>query len=125
MFHVGRGHGGRCSVLRWRHFSIIFGMHTPSGGALDHGGSSPTPALDSNRCWYTKCTDGDILIHCGDFSTKLSQRDFETATEDFDRFLGSLPHPHKGEVPDMTPARQPARETAPNTASRASLFQNL
>lgn len=39
--------------------------------------------------------DGDILIHCGDFSTKLYQRDFEAATEDFDRFLGSLGHRHK------------------------------
>lgn len=40
-------------------------------------------------------TDGDILIHCGDFSTKLQQRDFEAAVEDFDRFLGSLGHRHK------------------------------
>lgn len=39
--------------------------------------------------------DGDILIHCGDFSTKLQQRDFEAAVEDFDRFLGSLGHRHK------------------------------
>lgn len=39
--------------------------------------------------------DGDILIHCGDFTTKLQQRDFEAAVEDFDRFLGSLRHRHK------------------------------
>lgn len=39
--------------------------------------------------------DGDILIHCGDFSTKLHQRDFEATVEDFDRFLGSLGHRHK------------------------------
>lgn len=39
--------------------------------------------------------DGDILIHCGDFSTKLYQRDFEAAVEDFDRFLASLGHRHK------------------------------
>ncbi|CAM9996698.1 unnamed protein product, partial [Ascophyllum nodosum] len=42
-----------------------------------------------------KIPDGDILVHCGDFSTKLYQRDFEAVVEDFDRFLGSLGHRHK------------------------------
>lgn len=35
--------------------------------------------------------DGDILLHCGDFSKKGS----ETETRSFNTFLNSLPHPHK------------------------------
>ena len=47
------------------------------------------------KSMFVFVTDGDILIHCGDFSTKLHQRDFEATVEDFDRFLGSLGHRHK------------------------------
>ncbi|CAM9138940.1 unnamed protein product [Choristocarpus tenellus] len=39
--------------------------------------------------------DGDILVHCGDFSTRLTKRDFESVTADFNSFLGSLGHKHK------------------------------
>ncbi|CAM9666537.1 unnamed protein product [Discosporangium mesarthrocarpum] len=39
--------------------------------------------------------DGDILIHCGDFSTRMLERDFEDATANFNSFLGSLGHKHK------------------------------
>ncbi len=60
-------------------------------------------AKTRGRAWIEKNKkDGDILIHCGDFSTKLQQRDFEAAVEDFDRFLGSLGHRHK--VPRRRPA---------------------
>lgn len=35
--------------------------------------------------------DGDVLIHCGDFSRRGRREE----VADFNRWLGSLPHPHK------------------------------
>ncbi|CAM9177498.1 unnamed protein product [Phaeothamnion confervicola] len=42
-----------------------------------------------------KIPDGDILLHCGDFATKLRDSDFERVVGDFNNFLGLLPHKHK------------------------------
>ncbi|CAM9273965.1 unnamed protein product [Chrysoparadoxa australica] len=42
-----------------------------------------------------KIPDGDILLHAGDFSTKLRARDVDRVLADFNDFMGSLPHQHK------------------------------
>eukprot|EP01080_Neovahlkampfia_damariscottae_P003801 gene3801-6962_t len=39
--------------------------------------------------------DGDILIHSGDFSKRLTIQRFDKEVYDFNRFLGELPHEHK------------------------------
>eukprot|EP01104_Vermistella_antarctica_P017725 TRINITY_DN633_c0_g5_i1.p1 TRINITY_DN633_c0_g5~~TRINITY_DN633_c0_g5_i1.p1 ORF type:complete len:379 (-),score=125.29 TRINITY_DN633_c0_g5_i1:92-1228(-) len=44
----------------------------------------------------SKVPDGDILIHSGDFGTRLRNDDnFEKAIADFDKFMASFPHTHK------------------------------
>jgi len=41
--------------------------------------------------WSIKIPDGDVLIHAGD----LTNRGILQEVEDFNTFLGTLPHPHK------------------------------
>jgi hypothetical protein len=42
-----------------------------------------------------KVPDGDLLIHAGDFCTKLRREEAEGALRDFNEWLGTLPHRHK------------------------------
>jgi len=42
-----------------------------------------------------KVPDGDIFIHAGDFSFKMRKNDAEEAMEDFNAWLGTLPHTYK------------------------------
>ncbi len=41
--------------------------------------------------WSLKIRDGDVLVHAGD----LTNRGIHEEVEDLNRFLGTLPHPHK------------------------------
>ena len=43
----------------------------------------------------TSSADGDILIHSGDFAQRMKTEGFEEKMEDFNNFLGALPHKHK------------------------------
>lgn len=45
--------------------------------------------------YLTRIPDGDVFIHCGDFSQHMEPEDFEPQTKDFNNFLGKLPHKHK------------------------------
>jgi len=42
-----------------------------------------------------KIPDGDILIHAGDFTNKLRRSDMQESLQEFNSFLGTLPHKHK------------------------------
>jgi hypothetical protein len=44
---------------------------------------------------HDKVPHGDVLIHAGDFSYKMRNGDAEGKLEDFNAWLGTLPHKHK------------------------------
>ena len=50
---------------------------------------------DNHSNWKVNVPDGDIFIHCGDYSYTGSQKSLKK----FNDFLGNLPHKHKLYVP--------------------------
>jgi hypothetical protein len=44
---------------------------------------------------WIPCSDGDVLIHAGDFSNRMRVEQADAMMADFDKFLGGLPHRHK------------------------------
>lgn len=52
--------------------------------------------ISDTHTYHRKMTipDGDVLVHCGDFSNHRSKDKF-TDTKDFNDWLGELPHKHK------------------------------
>eukprot|EP00611_Tribonema_gayanum_P030457 TRINITY_DN848_c0_g1_i1.p1 TRINITY_DN848_c0_g1~~TRINITY_DN848_c0_g1_i1.p1 ORF type:complete len:318 (+),score=67.51 TRINITY_DN848_c0_g1_i1:155-1108(+) len=84
--------------------STIFSLHARDVVCCDEGGRGELRRIrvvcmsdTHGKHWEMrdKIPDGDLFIHAGDFSFKMRAPHAESVLQDFNAWLGSLPHRHK------------------------------
>jgi hypothetical protein len=84
--------------------STIFSLRARDVVACEEGGKGALKRIrvvcisdTHGKHWamHDKVPHGDVLIHAGDFSYKMRNGDAEGKLEDFNAWLGTLPHKHK------------------------------